>query len=329
MTADPPRLKFVTVVSNGKGGRFHYFRSPLVGHIRLKGTPGTSEFHAAYTAALQLHERLLAGVTPEDRDSFAWLVKAYLKSAEYRALADSTQVDYARTCALITDELGDQPFKLTTRAMLKAVRDDYADTARKANKVTAMLSALYSWAQQGQLVPDGFNPAAGLKKVKRKGGVREYVPWSDPELDWYIAVAPMHALTPVLLALYTGQRREDVVSMTWQQDQGAIVRVRTSKTRELIDMPCHPALRAHLDLVRKSAKVVSLTGPICLGRLVSPTPSTPCRGRCGALSNPIPASPTTAACTAFAMRPPAEWKKAGRPSGRSKRCWGIARSRWR
>jgi hypothetical protein len=54
--------------------------------------------------------------------------------------------------------------------MLKAVRDDYADTARKANKVTAMLSALYSWAQQGQLVPDGFNPAAGLKKLKRKGG---------------------------------------------------------------------------------------------------------------------------------------------------------------
>jgi integrase len=90
------------------------------------------------------------------------------------------------------------------------------------------------------------------------------VPWSDQEVAWIFASAPLHVQTPMLIALYTGQRREDVVSMTWQQDQGEILRVRTSKTRQLVDLPCHPVLRAHLDTVKREAKVVSLTGRICL-----------------------------------------------------------------
>jgi integrase len=90
--------------------------------------------------------------------------------------------------------------------------------------------------------------------------------------------APLHVQTPMLIALYTGQRREDVVTMTWQQDQGEMLRVRTSKTRALIDLPCHPVLRAHLDLVKKAAKVVSLTGPICLDQRQAVRASTRCRG---------------------------------------------------
>jgi integrase len=58
----------------------------------------------------------------------------------------------------------------------------------------------------------------------------------------------------VLFALYTGQRREDLVAMTWQQFQGDLIRVNTSKTRELLEIPCHPILRAHLEALRKSGQ---------------------------------------------------------------------------
>jgi integrase len=44
-------------------------------------------------------------------------------------------------------------------------------------------------------------------------------------------IAPGHVKTAVLIALYTGQRREDVARMTWQQWQGDVMRARTSKTR--------------------------------------------------------------------------------------------------
>jgi integrase len=126
-----------------------------------------------------------------------------------------------------------------------------------------MLSRLYSWAQESELVSEGFDPAAGLKRLKRRGGERETVPWSDQEIGWVLQAAPLHLQTPIMVALYTGQRREDVVAMTWQQLQGDWVRVRTSKTRQLIDMACHPALAKHLEQVKKRSKVVSLTGTIC------------------------------------------------------------------
>jgi integrase len=260
MTEDMPRIAFVRLIK----GRYWFFRTKETGDIRLPGQPGTAEFHNAYAAALELRQhRQKAASQVEDRDSFTWLIKAYLKSAEYLALARSTQEDYAKTCTLLEAEVGELPFKYCTRAMLKAVRDDYAATPRKAHKLKQMLSRLYSWADESELVPAGFNPAAGFKRLKRQGGDREYVPWSDPELDWILGSAPAHVVTPVLLALHTGQRREDIVAMTWQQFQGDLIRVRTSKTRELLEIPCHPTLKAHLEALRKAGKVVRLSGPIC------------------------------------------------------------------
>jgi integrase len=246
-----------------KGGRHWYFRSKQTGVIPLRGQPGTADFHRAYAAALKMREGKLAARRPDG--SFAWLVDAYLKSAEYRALADATQSDYAKTLALIEEEMGEEPYRYTTKAMLKVVRDDYADTPRKAHKIKQMVSRLYSWADENSLVPEGFNPAASLKRLKRKGGDKEYVPWSDPEIDWYMGAAAMHALVPVMIALYTGQRRRDVRTMRWNQWQGDLIRVRTSKTHQLIDMPCHPVLKRFFEELRTSLGAIPFhTAPICL-----------------------------------------------------------------
>jgi hypothetical protein len=164
----PPSLpKFCCYITDGKTkGRWVYFRTKETGHIRLRGAPGSSEFHAAYSEALALRERIRAGDTLSARDpaSLAWLVDRYLTSVEFKALADPTQADYSRTCATLAGQLGDQPFRFITRAMIKAVRDDLGATPRKANKLQQMASSLYSWAQQASLVPDGCNPARGLKR---------------------------------------------------------------------------------------------------------------------------------------------------------------------
>jgi integrase len=264
--AEPLRLRFVDFATDGKtaGRRWYYFRTKETGRVKLPGEPGTAAFQQAYADALAMRERIRAGKPSSNDTHLDWLIDRYLTSAEFRALSDATQLDYSRTCDLLKGAMGDQPFRFITRSMVKVARDDHADTVRKANKIAAVMSLIYGWANQADLVPDGVNPAAGLKKLRRKGGVREYVPWSDQELAWILAAAPLHVQTPMLIALYTGQRREDVAAMTWQQDQGEILRVRTSKTRALIDLPCHPVLRAHLDRVKKEAKVVSLAGPICL-----------------------------------------------------------------
>lgn len=250
-----------------KGRIYWRFRSKETGDVKLPGTPGDPQFHQKYIELLELRQRVHAAAAGiEDEGSWAWLIGRYLRSPEFAALADTTQLDYAATCTLLTAKLGKYPFRFTTRAMIKAVRDDLAATARKAHKVKQMTSRLYSWADEHELVAEGFNPAAGIKRLKRKGGVREYVPWSDAEIDWAIAEAEPYELTPLLLFLYSGQRCADVAAMTWQQWQGEAMRARTSKTHALLEMPCHPVLKAHLEQLRASAKVVSLTGTICLSR---------------------------------------------------------------
>jgi integrase len=265
---DSPRLPFVNIVGDGKsGGRWAYFRSKETGHIRLPGTIDSPDFHRAYADALALRDRLRRhGSSEADADSLAWLIDRFQHSAEYAALADPTQADYAKTATILADQLGDQPFRYITRAMIKAVRDDFAATPRKANKVQQLASRLYGWADEQQLVPAAFNPAKGLKKLKRKGGTQNYVPWSDPEIDWAIAAARPHELTPLLLFIYTGQRCADVCEISWIRWQGDLIRVRTSKTHQLIDLPCHPVLKVHLEQLRASAKVISLNGPICLNK---------------------------------------------------------------
>lgn len=238
-----------------KGIYWRFRRGKL--DVPLPGGPGDPDFHARYAELLAETERKPTAVSA---DSFGWLVDRYRKSPEFKGLSDSTQLDYDRTLDLIKAELGGQPYRHTTRLMIKTVQADYAATPRKAHKIKQMVSRLYGWADEMELVKEGFNPAAKISKTKTKGGANEIVVWSDFEVAAYLKVAGPHAQTPVLLALYTGQRRQDIVTMTWQQFQGGTIRVRQSKTRTLIDIPCHPTLRKHLEGLKATGIQICTNG---------------------------------------------------------------------
>lgn len=230
-------------------GCYWYFRRAGL-QTRIPGKPGDREFHARY-------DELRALTDPKaeaklDRSTFLWLIAEYRSSAEFRALADATQLDYADTLDLIGAELGDQPYRLTTRAMIKAVRDDYAATPRKAHKIKQMVSRLYSWAEEADLVAADFNPAARIKRLKVR--VQPITPWSEEEISLFLSKTPPHLKTAVLLALCTGQRAKDVAEMEWPAYQGAFIRVRQSKTGEPLDIACHPVLRSHLDSIKTRFK---------------------------------------------------------------------------
>lgn len=240
--------------------RYRQFDAPL------PGAPGDAEFHAKYAEFLAQIQR--EPKAAPSKTSFAWLIKEYLRSAEFQALRPQTRADYENTLELIRSGLGEQPYAHTTRRMIKAVRDDHRDTPRKADKIRQMLSRLYSWADEAELVDEGFNPAAGLKKLKHRAN--SYVPWSEEEIDLFTAKAPGHVVTPVLIALYTGQRATDVVAMTWTQFKGGTIRVRQAKTGEMLDIACHPKLREHLEhLKAKGGKGVVIALSIA-GRAYSP-----------------------------------------------------------
>jgi integrase len=237
----PTNLPFTFIVK----GRYWQFRR---GKVRgpLPGEPGDPAFHSRYAELKRLSEHKPAAI---DRESFTWLIGRYRASEEFKALRAPTRLDYDKTLDLIDAELGKEPFRLTTRPMVKAVRDSYAATPRKAHKVKQMVSRLYSWADENDLVPPELNPAK-MKRLKVRA--KTITPWSEEEIALFLAHCPAFLKTPVMLALYTGQRREDVAAMTWDTFQGAFIRVRQSKTGTPLDIACHRDLRAHLVAVRTS-----------------------------------------------------------------------------
>jgi len=226
------------------GNKYWRFRRGVL-TVALPGRPGDPEFHRRYAELVELSGRR---PTSHVESSFRWLTSRYRRSEEFRALAPSTQLDYEKTLDLIDAELGNEPYQFTTRAMIKAVRDDHACQPRKAHKIKQMVSRLYTWADENDLVPEGFNPAAKIKKLKRSPV--SITPWSEEEISLFLASCPSFLQTPVLLALYTGQRREDIVRMEWTDFHGRFIRVRQSKTGEPLDIACHSVLRQHLASVR-------------------------------------------------------------------------------
>lgn len=230
-----------------KKGKYYYFRHPAVGtSVRIPGNPGDAVWHAKYAELKALVERGTKDAPA--KATFAWLVKQYRKSPEFALLKASTRNSYEQSLTVIENDLGDQPYALTTRKMLKAVRDRYADTPRQADKLKSMMSRLYTWADEEEHVAEGFNPAEKLKKLQKNPV--PFVPWSDEEIELFVAEGPRHVVTPVMIALYTGQRASDVVLATWTQFRGATIRVRQEKTGEMVDIPCHPRLRTYLDNIR-------------------------------------------------------------------------------
>ena len=109
-----------------------------------------------------------------------------------------------------------------------------------------VLSVLMTW-----VVDQGWadeNPLMGVKKLKGKGD--GYTPWSEPQIAHFLAYAEEkapHVWLGVMLGLHTGQRVGDVVAMEWSQYLGGEVRVRQSKTGELLDIPASLALKEALE----------------------------------------------------------------------------------
>lgn len=234
------RLPFTFVVK----GRYWRFRRGAV-KSALPGSPGDPEFHARYSELLGQSERK----GPEQDDSsMAWLISQYRASAEFGALRPLTRHDYDKSLDLISDEMGEEPFALIEYRVVKTLRDDYRETPRKAHKIKQMVSRLYSWAAENGHVEPGYNPAQHIRRLKVR--TKAITPWSEEEIAMFMEACPAWLKTAVMLALFTGQRREDVAAMEWPSFQGSFIRVKQSKTGEPLDIACHRELRKHLAAIK-------------------------------------------------------------------------------
>lgn len=195
-------------------------------------------------------------------DSLGALIQAYKRGPEYASLAPSTVKNYGYYLRDL-EELADIPVLDIRRRTLLAMRDAIAaERGHGAGNVFMSTAAtLFNWARDREWVE--HSPAERVRALP--GG---HLPaWTSAEADKAISELPEAFRRVVILARYTGQRRGDLIAMTWRAYDGSTIIVQQEKgarrhKRPALVIPAHPVLRAALDEWKKTASSTHiLTAP--------------------------------------------------------------------
>jgi integrase len=148
--------------------------------------------------------------------TMADLADAYLRHAEPHLRAKSVKDALNRVRRVIKPLLGSRPVQAVTKAELQDLHTGLSLTPYEANRVRALLSVMF-----GQAVEWGWradNPVQGIKpyvEAKREKWLNE------EQLGRLIAALRTHpnksAARALLLLTYTGTRKSEVLSATWDQ----------------------------------------------------------------------------------------------------------------
>jgi len=215
--------------------------------VMLPGEYGSPEFIASWNAwANDLPIEIGKGhLAP---GSIALLVADYLKSPEYKSLAEATQKTYRATLERFKEKNGAKHVSsMTPQGLTLHVRDKLEPHAW--NMMLRALRHLSRWAvARGKLKSD---PTAGLRKAKTKKTDGHHT-WTDVEMDQFEARHPLgtmaHVAYSVLLCL-GGQRRTDVTMLGRQHERegGTSIQFRQHKTGKDLVLPILPTLRASIE----------------------------------------------------------------------------------
>lgn len=259
----PPKFVQRFVDRHGKA-RF-YFRRPGFKRVPLPGLPWSPEFMAAYQKLMEKKSApvLQVGSGRVIPRSIRALTIAYYDGAAFKALKPITQGVYRNIIERFcheTDKDG-QPYgdksAVTLRGhdveKLMEVRADKPDSAnglRKVLREMMKVAVKLEWREN--------DPTSGVRKIKPKkqGGFHR---WTDTEIAKFAArhAVGTKACLAMVLGLYTGQARQDIILMGEQHitceydgDEDREVEILNwvrkkteDKTGLELAIPVHPELR--------------------------------------------------------------------------------------
>lgn len=144
--------------------------------------------------------------------TFAAVIRAYLRSPKFEALARSTQVSYRHLLGLAEqpDVLGAISTDTIRPALVQAFLDGLADRPAQQKCAQTAIKAVEKWALVRDLLP--FPISTGTEAPGGDGG---HVPWTDEQVRLAEANARPHLARVITLASNTGQRGSDLVKMRW------------------------------------------------------------------------------------------------------------------
>jgi integrase len=260
--AMPRRLPAGCVEDRDRHGNFRiYYRVKGAAKVRIRGTPWTPEFMAAYDAAKKMAAPISHGVLarPTLPNTWSWLCLRYFKEcAEYKQLEPRTQHvrrqilegTFSEPIRPYSDNLfQDFPLAKMDARAIRVLRDRKGDKKGAANNRLKAIRQVFKWAVAEELAPR--DPAREVSRFKVSGdGFR---PWTLDDVAQFEKRHTIGARARLALALllYTGQRRSDVIRLGKQHVKNNALTFTQRKGRKrtpiTLTLPILPALQRVID----------------------------------------------------------------------------------
>jgi len=251
------RLKYLHCFRDRHGKARYYFRYrdqrwPVP-------APGTLGFATAYDALLaQIRANPVGrgqGIIEFMPGSLGWAIERFLASPFYSERAETTRRNYRRVLDRLREKYGAGLLRDLKPRHVRTMRNEIAATSTTAADIAmGLISGLWDFAVERLGLELDADPTHGIKRIHRVK--HEHEPWPAELIERFLREARPSLRWAVRLALYTGQRRSDLVKMRWSQFDGEWIEVRQQKTGALLSIPCHAELRVELQSMSRVADTI-------------------------------------------------------------------------
>jgi integrase len=257
------RLRFVKAYRDRHGKPRYYLRRPGSKLVPLPGHPGSPEFMAAYTAALDRSEssisrKLENGARRTRPESIDAAIASYLGSAAYARLAAISQRQYRAILERMRPDLGAMPIAgLRRRHVVELLDARAAAHPASARDLLRCLRIIIRHALfLGMCETD---PTAGVRvKMPHSDGFHS---WTEEEIAAFQNYYPLGSRPrlAIELLLGTAMRCSDVVRLgRGHVHNGTIVVPKTQKTKQPLAIPISAALAEALNTSAPAESMVYL-----------------------------------------------------------------------
>ncbi|MBX5010837.1 tyrosine-type recombinase/integrase [Rhizobium lentis] len=201
------------------------------------------------------------------------IITEYRASTDFTELAPKTQKEYDRYIDKIRDKFGKTPFFMLEdpryRGELKKWRDSMADKPRTAD---------YAWTTLARLLSFGRDRGKLKINIAEKGGRlyesdRAEKIWTDELLDRIFAVLDTRMQAAVTMALWTGQRKSDLLKAPITDYDGQHIKVKQNKRGARVKIRAGKPLKDALDELLRDRPVSK--GKVAAATLLTSSHGTP------------------------------------------------------
>lgn len=213
------------------------------------------------TSKPQMLAKLSAALEAKDQTArpsinyISGLVLRYLESPEYANKEKRTRADYLKHLNLFRDEFGTWRTALFEDPRLAQDLTDWRDgfnSPRQGDMQMQVISILFSWARSRGLTQ--AKPTEAISKIYSAD--RSDLIWSNEQLASVLKHSPGPLSWAIRLAVETGLRQGDLLTLPWSAVSDVAIQVKTNKRGKHVIIPITPAIRETLEAIPRVSPTI-------------------------------------------------------------------------